>query len=155
PERSRAGGAARSTRRRVTLPMPLPRERHRGIPMTSSGPGPDRAGTDPGGRGVSTPAQRPSPLAAARAFGVMLGGPAVLAVAAAAGVAGVARALVRGCRPSSLALAGVAATAGYVALVRPWMRSWGATAEEAAKAPPGDELVPEPGMQTTRAVTID
>ena len=35
------------------------------------------------------------------------------------------------------------------------MRSWGATAEEAAKALPGDELVPEPGMQTTRAVTID
>jgi hypothetical protein len=38
---------------------------------------------------------------------------------------------------------------------RPWALSWGATAEEASRPLPGDELVTRPGFSATRAVTID
>jgi hypothetical protein len=34
-------------------------------------------------------------------------------------------------------------------------RNWGATAVEAAATLPGDELVPEPSVQTTLGVTVD
>jgi hypothetical protein len=40
-------------------------------------------------------------------------------------------------------------------VVRPWLLTWGATAEEAADPLPGDELVPDPLMQSTRAIGID
>jgi hypothetical protein len=40
-------------------------------------------------------------------------------------------------------------------VVRPWLRRWGATAEEREKALPGDEAVPHPTLQSTRAVTIE
>jgi hypothetical protein len=39
-------------------------------------------------------------------------------------------------------------------VVRPWYLQWGATEEEAAMPLPGDELVPFPRVQSTRAVTI-
>jgi DNA-binding NarL/FixJ family response regulator len=42
----------------------------------------------------------------------------------------------------------------YFLAVRPWHRRWGATDDELLMALPGDELVPEPGYQHTRAVTI-
>jgi hypothetical protein len=42
----------------------------------------------------------------------------------------------------------------YLVLLRPWHTRWGATREEAARAMPGDELVPDPTVTTTRAVTI-
>jgi hypothetical protein len=38
---------------------------------------------------------------------------------------------------------------------RPWCLSWGATSEETASALPGDELLPEPDVLTTRAVWVD
>jgi hypothetical protein len=44
--------------------------------------------------------------------------------------------------------------AGYFAFALPWMETWGATEAEQQQALPGDELVPNPGTQTTRAVTI-
>ncbi len=50
------------------------------------------------------------------------------------------------------------ATAAEVAaylLWRPWMLRWGATAEEASEALPGDDHTPHPRMQSTRAVTIE
>ena len=47
------------------------------------------------------------------------------------------------------------ATSIYVFVLRPWERSWLATAEEAAKALPGDDLVPEAMVSETRAITIE
>jgi hypothetical protein len=43
---------------------------------------------------------------------------------------------------------------GYVLGVRPRIARWGATDEEVAARLPGDEAVPEPDLETTRAVTI-
>lgn len=43
----------------------------------------------------------------------------------------------------------------YRWLVRPWMYTWGATADEADAVLPGDELVEPGGPRTTRAVTVD
>ncbi|MCC5950937.1 MAG: SRPBCC family protein [Acidimicrobiia bacterium] len=57
-----------------------------------------------------------------------------------------------------LALAGVAAAAATVAhnrLLTPWHQRWGATDEEVDLALTGDDLVPEPATQATRAITID
>jgi len=43
---------------------------------------------------------------------------------------------------------------GYWVLVRPWHQRWGASEVEAQDEMPGDDLVPNPLLQTTRAVTI-
>jgi hypothetical protein len=51
-----------------------------------------------------------------------------------------------------LVLATGAAAAGLQAVHA--RRNWGATAEEAAVALPGDELVPDPAVNTTLAVTV-
>jgi hypothetical protein len=91
---------------------------------------------------------------AARAFGVMLGGPVLLAAGSAACVASTARALAGGRRPGALALTGTAALLAYVGVLRPRIRTWGATPEESAKALPGDDLVSDAGLETMRAVTI-
>jgi hypothetical protein len=40
-------------------------------------------------------------------------------------------------------------------LVREPVLTWGATADESARTLPGDELLPEPDVLSTRAVTID
>jgi hypothetical protein len=40
-------------------------------------------------------------------------------------------------------------------LASPWVSTWGATQEEAARSLPGDGLVPEPAAQSTMAATID
>jgi hypothetical protein len=42
----------------------------------------------------------------------------------------------------------------YLLIVRPWHLSWGATGEDVRKRFPGDELVPHPTLESTRAVTI-
>ena len=60
---------------------------------------------------------------------------------------------VRSKRPLA-ALTAAAAAAGYVLAVRPRLLRWGATPQEAAGPLPGDELVPNPRLQSTRAVTI-
>jgi hypothetical protein len=44
---------------------------------------------------------------------------------------------------------------GYHALVRPRLLTWGATADEVDRRLPGDDLVPGPGAETTRAITVD
>src|SRR5689334_23598442 len=50
--------------------------------------------------------------------------------------------------------------AGFAAtiLFAPWLRSryssWGATEEETKRALPGDALLPEPALQSTRAISI-
>ena len=43
----------------------------------------------------------------------------------------------------------------YMLLIRPWLLRWGATEEEVEKPLPGDELVPEPRHQSTRAITVN
>jgi len=52
------------------------------------------------------------------------------------------------------ALAAASAGAAYVLAVRPRLLRWGATTQEAAGPLAGDEIVPAPRLQTTRAVTI-
>ena len=52
------------------------------------------------------------------------------------------------------ALAAAATAAAYVLAARPRLLRWGATAQEAAGPLPGDELVPTPRLQSTRAVSI-
>lgn len=42
----------------------------------------------------------------------------------------------------------------YAVTVRPWLVRWGATDDEVRRPLPGDDLVPEPAAQSTRAVTI-
>jgi hypothetical protein len=96
-----------------------------------------------------------SAVDAARAFGVVFGGPLVLDLAALAAVGSTARAFARRERLRAPALLGVAATAAYATAVVSWMRRWGATADEWVRALPGDELVPDPAIESTRAVTID
>ena len=53
------------------------------------------------------------------------------------------------------ALAASVAGSAYLKVVRPWVLNWGATAEEAARRMPGDELVPNAELQTTRIITVD
>jgi hypothetical protein len=48
-----------------------------------------------------------------------------------------------------------ATLAAYRLAVRPWHRHWGATDEEVRRVWPGDELVPDPAFESTRAITID
>jgi hypothetical protein len=47
-----------------------------------------------------------------------------------------------------------AAIAGYALVVRPWHLRWGTRVGEAQLPLPGDELVPHPMYESTRAVTI-
>jgi hypothetical protein len=52
---------------------------------------------------------------------------------------------------------GAAAIAGSIVLspiLRPWYSNWGASAEELVMSLPGDELVPDPRLENTRAITI-
>ena len=109
-----------------------------------------------GGATTTRPrASAPSAVDGARAFAVMLGGSIVLDIGAAASVVGVAKALVRRRRPAALAVAGVVAMAAYIATIRPWMLNWGASADDARKPLPGDELTPDDPIESTSAVTID
>ena len=43
----------------------------------------------------------------------------------------------------------------YLRWLRPWELHWGATDEEVALRAPGDELVRDPNLVATRAVTVD
>lgn len=53
-----------------------------------------------------------------------------------------------------LLLAVAAVVLGYWRVVRPWMLRWGTREDESRRTLPGDELVPDPAINTTRAVTI-
>jgi hypothetical protein len=56
---------------------------------------------------------------------------------------------------ATLATGGTAAGVAYMRVVRPWHLRWGATDAEIARAMPGDEVVANPTMLTTKAVTVD
>jgi hypothetical protein len=47
-----------------------------------------------------------------------------------------------------------AAALAYLRLYRPWQLTWGATADEVRRTLPGDEVVPDPTFDATRAITI-
>lgn len=53
------------------------------------------------------------------------------------------------------AILGAASVTAWHRLVTPWHERWGATDDEVAMALPGDDLVAEPAVSTTRAVGID
>jgi hypothetical protein len=55
---------------------------------------------------------------------------------------------------TGLAAVGVAATGGYLLFFRSRIKRWGATEEEVQRVLPGDELVPHPNAESTRALTI-
>jgi hypothetical protein len=50
--------------------------------------------------------------------------------------------------------AGALAPWAYLLFVRPWHTRWGAADEEVRKGLPGDDLVPHPMLESTRAITI-
>ena len=53
------------------------------------------------------------------------------------------------------AFAAAAAWAAYPVLWRKCCLTWGATADEVSGQMPGDDLMPDPDVQTTRAITIE
>jgi hypothetical protein len=53
-----------------------------------------------------------------------------------------------------LAAVGALAPWAYLLIIRPWHINWGATDEEVRKRLSGDELVPYPALESTRAITI-
>jgi hypothetical protein len=55
--------------------------------------------------------------------------------------------------PGVVGLAAVTLVYAYV--WRPWQLHWGATAEEVSRPMPGDDIVPRPWFDATRAVTIE
>jgi hypothetical protein len=63
------------------------------------------------------------------------------------------RPLARLLRP--LAILGAALPWVYAFFVRPWHLRWGATEEEVENPLPGDELVPDPAIESTRAITVN
>jgi len=69
--------------------------------------------------------------------------------------------IIRLSRPAlavGVAAAGAVATVGpaaYVLFFRRWCLTWGARGDEVAAKLPGDELLPDAGLVTTRAVTVN
>jgi hypothetical protein len=53
------------------------------------------------------------------------------------------------------ALAAGAGAIAYPLFFRHWCLTWGATDDEVSRKLPGDELLPEAGLVSTRAVTVD
>jgi hypothetical protein len=53
-----------------------------------------------------------------------------------------------------LAAAVAAGASAYWFVARPWHLRWGATDDELARSLPGDDLVPQPKLSSTHAVTI-
>ena len=104
-----------------------------------------------------------TPARAARLrAGVVVLGPSILVDVV---VAGCTAAMVRRWLPRRRARSGGPLTRGLLAMgalapwvyalaVRPWLVRWGASDDEVRRPLPGDDLVPQPAAQSTRAVTI-
>ena len=58
-------------------------------------------------------------------------------------------------RIGGAALIAGAAAAAYPVPVRHWFLTWGARPDEVDRVMPGDDLLPEPDMLSTRAITVD
>lgn len=110
---------------------------------------------------ANAPGEKTSFVEIVRAFGVTIGPSLLLDLFVTAGTLfilsgrimrskkGTARLL----RP--LAILGAVLPWAYALVVRPWHLRWGATDEEADKPLPGDELVPNPAIESTRAITVN
>jgi hypothetical protein len=104
--------------------------------------------------------QRPSVTEIVRGMGVLLGPSLLLGLLVVFGTWAVMTGRVfrhregpaRLLRP--LAILGASFPWAYAFAIRPWHLRWGATDEELEKPLPGDELVPDPGIQSTRAITV-
>jgi hypothetical protein len=101
----------------------------------------------------------PSLLAAVRGFGVMISPSLLLDLLLIPSVVVAAKALLG--RPPQpwrarllQVILGTALPTVYLLRVRPWLLHWGATHAELRTSLPGDELVPQPGLASTRAVTM-
>jgi hypothetical protein len=46
------------------------------------------------------------------------------------------------------------AAAGYVLFARPWQLRWGAVGQESGEPLPGDDLIADPDLTATRAITV-
>lgn len=103
----------------------------------------------------TTIAAKLGPVDAIRALGVTLGGSAALAAAAMWSLLATVRALLGFRRPPPLAIAGSAAIAVYILVLRPRHLRWGAEPGDLERALPGDELLPDCATQILHAVTID
>ena len=58
-------------------------------------------------------------------------------------------------RPAAAAGAAViGGAAAYLLVVRPWQLRWGATDEERGATLAGDDLIPNPDLVATRAITV-
>jgi hypothetical protein len=104
----------------------------------------------------------PSAVDLARSFGVVYGPSLLLdlVIAASAGVLvrqllGVTSNCLVERRLRPLAALGVGLAAAYRWALRARLRRWGATDEELRRILPGDELVPNPAIESTWSVTID
>jgi len=96
-----------------------------------------------------------------RAFGVTIGPSLLLDLFVAASTLAVITGRIM--RPNKgstrllrpLAILGAVLPWAYALILRPWHLKWGATEEEIAKPLPGDELVPNPAIESTRAITVN
>jgi hypothetical protein len=57
--------------------------------------------------------------------------------------------------PIAIVVALIVVAAAFFSLYRPWHLKWGAARQEVGRSMPGDEIVPRPIFNATRAVTID
>jgi hypothetical protein len=58
-------------------------------------------------------------------------------------------------RPAAVAgAAAIGSAAAYLLAIRPWQLRWGATGEERDATLPGDDLIPNPDLMATRAITV-
>ena len=109
----------------------------------------------------SSPSEKPTLVDIVRAFGVTIGPSLLLDLFAAGSTLAVITGHIR--RPKrgiarllrALTILGAVLSWGYALVVRPWHLRWGATDEEVGKPLPGDELVPNPAIESTRAITVN
>lgn len=59
------------------------------------------------------------------------------------------------CDLAAIAGIGALGVAAFTRVVRPWYLHWGATGEEFDRAMPLDDLVPDPDLRSTMAVTVN
>ena len=107
------------------------------------------------------PEEKPSLIEITRAFGITIGPSLLLDLFVAASALFIVSGRImhpkkrttRLLRP--LAILGAGLPWVYSFVVRPWHLRWGATDEEAGKPLPGDELVPNAAIESTRAITVN
>src|SRR5918994_7083921 len=110
---------------------------------------------------LRAPGEKPSFMEIARAFGVTIGPSLLLDLFAAAGTLALITGRIMRSREGLarllrlLAILGALLPWAYALVVRPWHLRWGATEEGIAKPLPGDELVPNPAIESTRAITVN